>query len=112
MKKSKNYLDYIPEKNPALPWKQDEEGIVTVDVKHRGIAARIAQVAFDRPKISHIRLDSFGSFIWLQIDGEKSIYQIGQLVKEHFGKEAEPLYERLLTFFRILKENKYIGYKK
>ena len=42
----------------------------------------------------------------------KNIYEIGQKVKEHFGKEAEPLYERLTTFFRILAENKYITYKK
>jgi len=50
----------------------------------------------------------FGSFIWKEIDGEQNIYEIGQKVKEHFGKEADPLYERLTTFFRILAENKYI----
>ena len=57
-------------------------------------------------------MDAFGSFIWKEIDGEQNIYEIGQKVKEHFGKEAEPLYERLTTCFRILAENKYITYKK
>lgn len=112
MKDKRNYLDFVPVKNPSLPWSRDEEGIVTVDVTHRGIAAKIAQLAFNRPKVSHIRLDRFGSFVWQQIDGEQSIYQIGQKVKERFGKEAEPLYERLITYFRTLAENKYITYGK
>ncbi|NCB94159.1 MAG: PqqD family protein [Clostridia bacterium] len=111
-KDKKNYLDYIPVKNPALPWSQDDEGIVTVEVEHRGIAAKVAQVAFNRPKVSHVKLDQFGSFIWQQVDGERNIYLIGEEVKSRFGKEAEPLYERLITFFRILVENKYVAYRK
>lgn len=112
MKDKRNYLDFVPVKNSALPWELDDEGIVTVEVVHRGIAAKVAQVAFNRPKKSSIKMDVFGSFIWQQIDGEKNIYEIGQQVKGRFGKDAEPLYERLVTFFRILAENKYITYKK
>lgn len=112
MKDKKNYLDFVPVKNPSIPWSQDEEGIVTVEVTHRGIAAKVAQIAFNRPKVSHIKLDAFGSFIWRQVDDAKDIYQIGQAVKERFGEDAEPLYERLIAFFRILAENKYITYKK
>lgn len=112
MKDKRNYLDFVPVKNPSMTWSRDEAGIVTVDVTHRGFAAKVAQVAFNRPKISHIKLDRFGSFIWQQIDGEQNIYQIGQKVNERFGKEAEPLYERLITYFRTLAENRYISYRK
>ena len=105
MRDKRNYLDFVPVKNPQLPWQEDEGAIVTVE-------AKVAQIAFNRPKVSHIHMDAFGSFIWKEIDGEQNIYEIGQKVKEHFGKEAEPLYERLTTFFRILAENKYITYKK
>ena len=52
MRDKRNYLDFVPVKNPQLPWQADEEGIVTVDVTHRGIAAKVAQVAFNRPKQS------------------------------------------------------------
>lgn len=107
-----NYLDYVPTKNSALPWSVDEEGIVTVEVSHKSLADRVAQIAFNRPKVSKIRMDKFGSFIWQQIDGTKDIYQIGQEVKKEFGKEAEPLYERMVMFFRILVQNHYIFYKK
>lgn len=112
MRDKRNYLDFVPVKNSQLPWQEDEGAIVTVEVTHRGLAAKVAQIAFNRPKVSHIHMDAFGSFIWKEIDGEQNIYEIGQKVKEHFGKEAGPLYERLTTFFRILAENKYITYKK
>lgn len=111
-KKKRNYLDYVPVKNPALPWTMDEEKIVTVEVTHRSLADKVAQIAFHRPRVSKIRMDRFGSFVWKQIDGEQDIYQIGQAVREAFGKEAEPLYERLVTFFQILIQNHYIFFKK
>ena len=41
MRDKRNYLDFVPVKNPQLPWQADEEGIVTVDVTHRGIADRL-----------------------------------------------------------------------
>ena len=76
MRDKRNYLDFVPVKNPSLPWSKDEEEIVTVDVTHRGLANKIAQIAFNRPKMSHIKLDRFGSFVWQEIDGEQNIYQI------------------------------------
>ena len=44
MRDKRNYLDFVPVKNPQLPWQEDEGGIVTVEVTHRGIAAKVAQV--------------------------------------------------------------------
>ena len=104
----KNYLDYIPVPNPELPWKADEKGMVTVMVTHKGFYARIAQTFFKKPRVSQIHLDTFGSFIWQQIDGEQDIYAIGEKVKAAFGKKAEPLYPRLIQFFEVLKQNKYV----
>ena len=51
-----------------------------------------------------------GSFIWNHIDGEKSIYEISQLIKDEFKEEAEPLYERLIQYMNILKNNKFIDF--
>lgn len=111
-KQSQNYLEFIPHRNPSLAWSEDEEGVVTIDVEHRKIFDRIAQIAFSRPKVSHIKMEKFGSFIWKQIDGETSIYEIGQKVQEEFGREAEPLYERLVQYFRVLHSNNYIVFKR
>ncbi len=49
-----------------------------------------------------------GSFIWKQIDGKKTIYEIALLVKDRYQEEAEPLYDRLIQYINILKNNKFI----
>ena len=51
MRDKRNYLDFVPVKNPQLPWQEDEGAIVTVEVTHRGLAAKVAQIAFNRPQI-------------------------------------------------------------
>ena len=45
MRDKRNYLDFVPVKNPQLPWQEDEGAIVTVEVTHRGLAAKVAQIA-------------------------------------------------------------------
>ena len=91
MKKQDNFLEYIPKIKEGISWKP-EQGHVIIDMENKGLANRIAQICFGRPKVSHITLEELGSFIWQQIDGEKSILQIGELVQEAFGEKAEPLY--------------------
>ena len=46
------------------------------------------------------------------MDGEKTIYDISRLVEKKFGKKAEPIVERLVKYFQILYQNKFIGYVK
>ena len=109
-KKKENYLDYVPKHNSRYEWSKNENGNVVIRVHNTGLFNRIAQVLFKRPKYSNIELDEFGSFVWEQLDGVRNVYEIGILVKEHFGKKAEPLYERLAKFITILRNNGYIVY--
>ena len=53
-KKNDNYLDFIPIVNPKNDWSQDEQGIVTIHMVHRGFYASIAQKFFHTPRVSHI----------------------------------------------------------
>ena len=47
-----------------------------------------------------------------QIDGKKSIYEIGkELGNKHKGA-SDQLYERLSKYFGILERNKYIVFEK
>lgn len=48
-------------------------------------------------------LEKTGSFIWPLIDGERTIFEIGKIVGDHFGNDADPLYVRLSDYFRLLK---------
>ncbi len=106
--KKKNYLDYIPAHSSNHPWEVNKQGLVEIQVTNKGFYNWIAQKLFHKPRVSRISLEEFGSFIWQQIDGKKSIYEIGLLVREHFGEKAEPVFERLAGYFRTLERTKYI----
>ncbi len=106
-KKRENYLDYIPVINPRNTW-DEKDGKVTIHMVHRGFYASIAQKFFHTPRVSHIDLDEYGSFLWLQIDGKKSVGDMALAMKERFGAQAEPLYERLVKYMQILRNNHFI----
>lgn len=106
-----NYLDKIPVRNGDFAWTENN-GLVTVQQENTGVYNTIAQKFFKSPRVSNVDLDKFGSFVWLQIDGERSIYEIGVLVKAKFGKDAEPLYERLAKYFYTLENVHFVSYKK
>ncbi len=105
---SENYLDRRPLRATHLRWSQDDKGLVTLDIDNKGVFNKIAQVLFKRPKVSHIHLDELGSFVWPLLDGEKSIFDIGKAVEEHFGEKAHPLYERLDKYFQILDSYHFV----
>ena len=100
---NRNYLEGIPLRNPDLKW-SEKDGLVTLEIENKGVANRIAQKLFKKPKTSYIHLDEFGSFVWQQIDGEKDITHIGEAVEAKFGEKAHPLYERLVKYFEILRD--------
>ena len=110
-KKADNFLDYIPKHNSLYEYRTNEKGMIEVGMLNRGLFNRIAQIFFKRPKISWIELEGMGSFIWNQIDGKRNVYEIGKLVKEKYGQEAEPLYERLSTYIKILHNSCFIVYE-
>lgn len=109
-KQETNYLDKIPVHPEGIPWKADENGIVTLEIENKGVMNRIAQKLFKRPKVSYIHLDKTGSFVWPLIDGKKSITDLAAEVDAEFGEEAHPLYERLVQFFRVLDSYNFISW--
>ena len=107
---SENYLEKIPVRSSYIYWKENDSK-VTLEIKNEGFFNRIAQIFFGRPEKSYVHLDSMGSFVWPIIDGEKDIIAIGKIVKEKFGEECEPLYERLAKFFQILESYNFIYFR-
>ncbi|MBE6825116.1 MAG: PqqD family protein [Ruminococcaceae bacterium] len=107
----KNFLDKIPSHKEGLGFSTDSDGNVTLEMENKGIVNKIAQKLIKKPKTSYIHLEEFGSFIWPLIDGEKSIYEIGEEVEAHFGEKAHPLYERLATYFQTLETYGFVDIK-
>lgn len=109
-KGKENYLDYIPRHNALYEYEKNKTGHIEIKVRNKGLFNKIAQLFFKRPKYSNIELDDFGTFVWECIDGKTSIHKIGEAVRQKFGKEAEPLYERLTRFVKVLHENGFVVY--
>lgn len=118
MRKSKknvvsgNYLDYIPVISKSCEYKIGEDGKVIIMVENKGVINTIAQKLFKRPRFTKVHLDKMGNFIWPLLDGERTIYDISVLVKERFGDEAEPLYNRLVQYLRNVESYGFIEIQK
>lgn len=109
-KDGRNYVDKIPQINDKK-WEVLEDGIVEVTIENTGFYNSLAQKLFKKPRYSFIKLDEYGSCVWQQIDGKKSIYQIGQVLKTQHKGASNQLYERLSTYFGILERNGYIIFR-
>ena len=103
-----NYLDLFPVHNGACHYEIGDEARVTIYVENKGIFHLIARKLFHRPKTTQIDLDEMGNFIWPLLDGTHTIYEIGIMVRQRFGEEAEPLYERLVMYIRNLKNYGFV----
>lgn len=99
---SENFLERKPVRADHINWNA-EKGIVTLEIENKGLFHKIAQKLFKKPKISYIHLDEMGSYIWPLLDGEHSLIEIGTLVEGKFGEKANPLYERLSKYIKILQ---------
>ena len=112
IKSKRNFLEYIPVKNRENTWTEERDGFITIRTIHKGFFAFIAQRCFARPPMSHIHLDKYGSFLWQAIDGRKTIGQLALLIKNEYGEKAEPLYNRLVHYMKILHNNNLILWQK
>ena len=109
-KQSKNYLDYVPVKNPEIQYHADSDGIVTVEIEWKGFYHRIAQKFFHRPRVSDVKMDDYGSFVWLAIDDKKDVHQLSKELDAQFPKMEKSL-SRLIKFLEILHDNHLIRWK-
>lgn len=108
---SQNFLDRIPSKREGIGFSVDENGIVTLETVNKGVFNLLAQKLFKKPRISYIHLDELGSFIWQSIDGEKTVFELGEILDARFKESANPLYERLSRYIQILESYGFVTVK-
>ena len=104
-----NYLERKPMPSETISWKVEEDRVIIM-VENKGVWHKLAQKLLNKPKVSYIHLDRFGSFVFREMDGEKTILEIGKRVEAFFGEEANPLYERLATFCAQLESYGFISF--
>lgn len=105
-----NLLDLIPVRN--IKWKKSEKGSAVL-LKPKFQSIFLQKHFLPRLKNPHYRitLDDFGSFVWNACDGIRAVKEIGEMLRNEFGEEIEPLHERLSQFFHSLEKNRFIVFK-
>lgn len=111
MKKKQNYLEFIPKRNFKWYVSPETNKVIIERPKFDNALLKKYVVPLFKKPIFEIKLDEFGSFVWQQIDGEKPIYQIANLLKQKYGKDAEPVYERVSQFIKNLRQQRMIDFK-
>lgn len=106
----KNFLDFVPRIPKELNYSINEDGQVTIYQENKGLFNWIAQKLLKKPRVSQIHLEEMGNYIWPLIDGKNTVFDIAQMVKEHFGEKAEPLYDRLCKYLKTLKDYGFIEF--
>jgi hypothetical protein len=103
---SNNQLDTVFLINEQLDYETDDRRLVTVLRKQDHWIQRCARkLRFRIPAYRRIEMDDFASFVFLSIDGRRTVKEIGELLAEQYGEQINPLYERLLMFLNHIEQN-------
>ena len=83
----------------GLEYEVDEANTVTILTRQdHAIQRFFRKLKFRIPEYTRQTLDEYCSFVFLQIDGKRTVEEIGTQLLTKYGAQVEPLYERLLPF--------------
>ncbi|MGL6198035.1 MAG: PqqD family peptide modification chaperone [Lachnospiraceae bacterium] len=98
-------LNLIFKISDKLVYEVDKNGIVTILEKQDNKIQRFfRKLGMKIPKYKRTAMDEYGSSVFLQIDGSRTVCEIGKSLEEKYGDKVEPLYERLLLFISHLEQ--------
>ena len=90
----------------SINYKVDDNGIFTIIEKQdHKIQKFFRKLRFKIPLYKEITFDEISSEVFTQIDGIKTVKEIGEYLEVKFGDKVNPLYERLLTFLNHIYVN-------
>lgn len=99
-------LDIIFKISDSLEYEVDKDNIVTIlEKQDRKVQNFFRKLKFRIPQYKRISMDEYGGYVFLQIDGKKTVKDIGENLEAKYGDKAHPLYERLLLFLNHIDVN-------
>ncbi len=108
-----NKLDLIPYINDKLIYEVREDNQVFVLFNNdKKIQKYLRMIGFGIPEQTTLDMDEYSSFVFLLIDGKRSVKEIGELIDQKYGLDAHPIYERLEVFMKFLADERgWVLYK-
>jgi hypothetical protein len=102
-----NLLDLKPSRN--LKWETGEknEVILFVPKFQNRLLVKYVMPNIKRPYF-RIKLDDHGSLIWNLCDGNTTVGNMADKLKEKFGENFDPTYERIGKFVNQLLRDKFL----
>ncbi len=89
-----------------VEYKVDENRLVTIlEKQDHKIQRFFRKLKFKIPLYKEIDFDEISSEVFLQIDGDKTVKEIGDNLEKKYGEKVNPLYERLLIFLNHIYIN-------
>ena len=105
-----NLLEFTP--RIAIDWEADAEQIFLKVPKFKSALWRkVFSPRLVQPYI-RLRLDEYGSYVWQQIDGCRSVYEIALALEEKFGEGVQPVFDRVGLFISMLHRHQFIQLEK
>ncbi|KGK90259.1 PqqD family peptide modification chaperone [Clostridium sp. HMP27] len=99
-------LSIIFKISDSLEYEVDKDNIVTIlEKQDHKVQNFFRKLKFRIPEYKRIFMDEYASYAFLQIDGKKTIKDIGKNLEAKYGDKAYPLYERLLLFLNHIDVN-------
>ena len=90
----------------GLEYEVSTDNIVTIlEKQDHKVQKFFRKLKFKIPGYKKISLDEYGGYIFLQIDGRKTVKDIGANLEAKYGDKVHPLYERLLLFLNHIEVN-------
>ena len=107
---NEDVLNIVFKISRTLEYEINKDNIVTIlEKQNHKLQKFFRKLKFNIPEYKKISMDEYGSYVFLQIDGKKTVKDIGKNLEEKFGDKCHPLYERLLLFLNHIDVNcKYI----
>ena len=107
LSKKVNLLDLKPVRNRRS--ETDPDGTVTIIVPKftNPVMVRWFVPLLSRPEL-RVKLDEHGSFIWTMCDGNTSVGEMAERMKQKYGQGFDPDYRRLGAYVRQLLRTDFI----
>lgn len=89
-----------------IRYKVDEDKrVIVLEKQDHKIQRFFRNLKFKIPMYKEITFDEYSSEVFMQIDGRKTVKEIGENLEVKFGEKIHPLYERLLIFLNHINVN-------
>ncbi|HPZ10120.1 MAG TPA: PqqD family protein [Candidatus Eremiobacteraeota bacterium] len=106
-----NILNFKPVKSGYVNCVK-KKGKFFLEISRDTVIDRFCQKFFKVPGKSTLELDDIGKKVWTLCDGKRTLEEVASSLQEEFGSRIEPAIPRLVTFMKMLYQNRLITWER